>query len=179
MILDLLDAERSDRPHLEWFFSDDREEPVIVKNLENVQGDERDVMVFSITFGHDSAGKLAMDFGAVNREGGEKRLNVAVTRAKSEFHIFSSISADEIDTRRTKHIGVTHLKNYLDYAQRGAVALPAMDKGSLGPAESPFEESVAEALRSRGWEIRTQIGVSGFLPTLPIPLENSPWTLGL
>ena len=162
LILDLLDDARSTRPHLEWFFSDDREEPVMVKNLENVQGDERDVMVFSITFGPDAAGKIAMDFGAVNREGGEKRLNVAVTRAKSEFHVFSSISAEDIDLRRTKSLGVQHLKNYLDYASRGAVALPSMDEGSLGPTESPFEASVAEALQSRGWDVRTQIGVSGF-----------------
>jgi very-short-patch-repair endonuclease len=162
LILDLLDAERTKRPGLEWFFSDEREEPVIVKNLENVQGDERDVMVFSITFGHDHAGKLSMDFGAVNREGGEKRLNVAVTRAKSEFHVFSSISADEIDLKRAKGLGVSHLKSYLDYAERGPTALAAMDEGSLGPAESPFEESVATALRTKGWEVRTQIGVSGF-----------------
>lgn len=161
LILDLLDAERSQRPHLEWFFSEDREEPVIVKNLENVQGDERDVMVFSITFGRNHAGKLSMDFGAINREGGEKRLNVAVTRAKSEFHIFSSISAEDIDLRGGK-LGVAHLKSYLDYAERGPLALPAMDEGSLGPAENPFEASVASALQARGWEVRTQIGVSGF-----------------
>ena len=162
LILDLIDTERIQRPHLEWFFSDDREEPVIVKNLENIQGDERDVMVFSITFGRDMAGKLPMDFGAVNKDGGEKRLNVAVTRAKSEFHVFSSITAEDIDSRNAKGIGVAHLKNYLDYAQRGSVALPAMDEGSLGPAENPFEESVAAALQSRGWEVRPQIGVSGF-----------------
>lgn len=162
LILDLLDAERARRPHLEWFFSDEREEPVIVKNLENVQGDERDVMVFSITFGRDHAGRLSMDFGAVNREGGEKRLNVAVTRAKSEFHVFSSISAEDIDTRRGRGLGVTHLKSYLDYAERGSLALATMDEGSLGPAENPFEASVAAALQARGWEVRTQIGVSGF-----------------
>lgn len=162
LILDLLDAERSDRPHLEWFFSDERVEPVIVKNLENVQGDERDVMVFSITFGRDHAGKLSMDFGAVNREGGERRLNVAVTRAKSEFHVFSSIGSEDIDLRRGRGLGVAHLKNYLDYAERGSLALAAMDEGSLGPAANRFEASVAAALGARGWEVRTQIGVSGF-----------------
>jgi Protein of unknown function (DUF4011)/AAA domain len=138
LILDLLDAKRAQSPHLEWFFSDEREEPVIVKNLENVQGDERDVMVFSITFGRDMAGKLSMDFGAVNREGGEKRLNVAVTRAKSEFHVFSSISAEDIDLRRGKGLGVAHLKNYLDYAERGKVALAAMDEG---PSAAPNHRS--------------------------------------
>ena len=67
LILDLLDAERRKNPRLEWFFEDARDEPVIVKNLENIQGDERDVMLFSITFGKDLAGKLTMNFGAINQ----------------------------------------------------------------------------------------------------------------
>ncbi|MEM6942378.1 MAG: DUF4011 domain-containing protein [Pseudomonadota bacterium] len=162
LILDLLDAERRKTPALEWFFDDEREEPVIVKNLENIQGDERDVMLFSITFGPDMAGKLTMNFGAINGEGGEKRLNVAVTRARSELHVFASLDADRIDLGRTASVGVAHLKNFLDYAARGADALPAMDHGSMGPAESPFEAAVADALRARGWDVRTQIGVSGF-----------------
>src|SRR5690606_35175822 len=84
LILDLLDAARRANPDLEWFFADERVEPTIVKNLENVQGDERDVILFSITFWKDAAGKIAMDFGALNRDGGERRLNVAVTRARQE-----------------------------------------------------------------------------------------------
>ena len=162
LILDLLDDLRRKKPELEWFFAEEREEPVIVKNLENIQGDERDVMLFSITFGRDAAGKLSMAFGALNQEGGEKRLNVAVTRARQELHIFASITADQIDLSRTRAIGVRDLKTFLDYAERGATALPAADEGSLGPAESPFEEAVAERLRAMGWEVRTQIGVSGF-----------------
>ena len=162
LIEDLLDQARRDDPALEWFFEDDREEPVIVKNLENIQGDERDVMLFSITFAPDKAGKISMNFGALNRDGGEKRLNVAVTRARGELHVFSSITSDRIDLSRTKATGVKHLKNFLDYAERGSVALPGMDEGSLGDAENPFEAGVADALRAKGWEVRTQIGVSGF-----------------
>lgn len=162
LIEDLLDQARRDDPALEWFFEDEREEPVIVKNLENIQGDERDIMLFSITFAPDKAGKFSMNFGALNRDGGEKRLNVAVTRARGELHIFSSVTADKIDLGRTKATGVKHLKNFLDYAERGAIALPGMDEGSLGDAENPFESAVAEALRQKGWEVRTQIGVSGF-----------------
>jgi very-short-patch-repair endonuclease len=162
LILDLLDAARREFPELEWFFDDDREEPLIVKNLENIQGDERDTMLFSITFGPDVAGKITMNFGAINSDGGEKRLNVAITRARAELHIFSSITADEIDLSRTKARGVADLKNFIDYAARGAIALPAADKGSLGPAENPFEEAIAAALEAKGWEVRTQIGVSGF-----------------
>lgn len=162
LILDLLDAERKEDPALEWFFSDDREEPVIVKNLENIQGDERDIMLFSITFGPDLAGKLTMNFGALNGDGGEKRLNVAVTRARAELHVFSSVTADRIDLGRTSARGVRDLKAFLDFADRGAVALAAQDQGSLGGADSPFEEAVRDALERKGWEVHGQIGVSGF-----------------
>ena len=162
LILDLLDEIRRGDSRLEWFFADEREEPVIVKNLESIQGDERDVMLFSVTFGPDLAGKLTMNFGPLNGAGGEKRLNVAVTRARKELHVFSSLRADQIDLARTRAAGVRDLKAFLDYAERGPVALPARDEGSLGPAESPFEEAVADALRAKGWEVRTQVGVSGF-----------------
>ena len=162
LILDLLDEIRRGNSELEWFFADEREEPVIVKNLENIQGDERDVMLFSVTFGPDLAGKLTMNFGAINATGGEKRLNVAVTRARRELHVFSSIRAERIDLDRTRAVGVKDLKAFLDYAERGSIALPSRDEGSLGPAESPFEEAVADALRAKGWEVRTQIGVSSF-----------------
>lgn len=162
LILDLFDEERRVKPELEWFFEDSREEPVIVKNLENIQGDERDVMLFSITFGHDHAGKLSMAFGALNSDGGEKRLNVAVTRARHELHVFASIRADEIDLTRTKAMGVKHLKGFLDYAARGAIALPAQDDGSVGSVENMFEAAIKMAIEAKGWELRPQIGVSGF-----------------
>lgn len=162
LILDLLDAERKEDPALEWFFSDDREEPVIVKNLENIQGDERDIMLFSITFGPDQARKLTMNFGALNGDGGEKRLNVAVTRARAELHVFSSVTAEQIDLGRTAARGVRDLKAFLDFADRGAVALAAQDLGSLGGVESPFEEAVLAVLAGKGWEVHSQIGVSGF-----------------
>ena len=162
LILDLLDKVRRDSPELEWFFAEEREEPIIVKNLENIQGDERDVMLFSITFAPDLAGKLLMNFGALNADGGEKRLNVAVTRARHEFHVFASLTHDQIDLSRTRATGVKYLKIFLEYAERGPVALATREEGSLGPAENPFEEAIAEAFRAKGWEVRTQIGVSGF-----------------
>ena len=168
LILDLLDEIRRGDSELEWFFADEREEPVIVKNLENIQGDERDVILFSVTFGPDLAGKLTMNFGAINGMGGEKRLNVAITRARRELHLFSSIRAEQIDLDRTHALGVKHLKAFLDYADRGVIALPSRDEGSLGPAESPFEEAVADALGAKGWEVRTQIGVSGFRVDLSV-----------
>ncbi|UYH50891.1 DUF3320 domain-containing protein [Candidatus Kirkpatrickella diaphorinae] len=162
LILDLIDLARRNEPELEWFFSDDRIEPTIVKNLENVQGDERDVILFSITFWKDAAGKLFMDFGALNREGGERRLNVAVTRARQELIVFSGFTADHIDVARVKAAGAHDLKAFLDYAERGAVALPARNAGSVGDYDSPFEEAVAAKLTQRGWRVAPQIGVSGF-----------------
>ena len=168
LILDLLDSMRRENTDLEWFFSEDREEPVIVKNLENIQGDERDVILFSVTFGPDIRGKLTMNFGPLNNLGGERRLNVAITRARREMHVFSSVRAEQIDLGRTRARGVKDLKAFLDYAERGPVALPAYDEGSLGPAENAFEDSVAEALERRGWEVRPQIGVSGFRIDLAI-----------
>ncbi|MBB6414093.1 DUF3320 domain-containing protein [Mesorhizobium sangaii] len=162
LILDFFDKARQMEPELEWFFADDRIEPVIVKNLENVQGDERDIILFSITFSQDNAGKRSMDFGALNRDGGERRLNVAVTRARQELIVFSGFTADQIDPNRTKAIGVQHLKTFLDFAERGAVALPAQERGSVGALESPFEEAVAAELEKRGWTIVPQVGISGF-----------------
>ena len=162
LILDLLDAARRDDPELEWFFAEERVEPTIVKNLENVQGDERDVILFSITFWKDAAGKLTMDFGALNRDGGEKRLNVAVTRSRQELVVFSGFTADQIDPSRTKALAVQHLKTFLDYAERGAIALPAQDEGSVGGFDSPFEEAVAAQLEQRGWRVVPQVGISGF-----------------
>lgn len=162
LILDLLDAARQEDQRLEWFFAEDRIEPVIVKNLENVQGDERDVILFSITFSADAAGKRTMDFGALNREGGERRLNVAVTRARQEMIVFSGFTADQIDPGRTKATGVHHLKAFLDFADRGPIALPGQDEGSVGGFDSPFEEAVADELAKRGWTIVPQVGISGF-----------------
>lgn len=174
LILDLLDLARRDEPELEWFFADERVEPTIVKNLENVQGDERDVILFSITFWKDAAGKTTMDFGALNRDGGERRLNVAVTRARQELVIFSGFTADQIDPTRTKAMAVHHLKTFLDYAERGAIALPAQTMGSVGGFDSPFEEAVAEQLGRRGWQVVPQVGISGFRIDLGIRHPDLP-----
>ncbi len=173
-IQDLLDDMRRTDPELEWYFSEDRYEPVIVKNLENIQGDERDVMYFSITYGRDAAGKLPMSFGALNKAGGERRLNVAVTRAREELVVCSSIKAEDIDLSRSKALATQHLKTFLDYADRGSIALPATDTGSQGGFDSPFEAAVAEALEARGWQVVTQVGVSGFRVDLGIRHPDRP-----
>lgn len=162
LIEDLLDAERRNDPSLESFFSEVELEPVFVKNLESVQGDERDVMYFSITYGPDMSGAMSMNFGPLNRDGGERRLNVAVTRARHELRVFSSLRGEQMDLSRTKAIGVRDLKHFLEFAERGARALAEAHHGSKGDFDSPFEAAVAAALGRKGWQVHTQIGASSF-----------------
>jgi len=174
LIEDLLDQARSEQQELEWAFGADLTEPVFVKNLETVQGDERDVILFSITYGPDRAGHVTMNFGPLNKQGGERRLNVALTRARSEMIVFSTLAADRIDLSRTPAIAVRDLKHFLEYADRGPAALGASTQGSLGDFESPFEAAVAQALRERGWTVHPQIGVSAFRVDLGIVHPDRP-----
>ena len=162
LIEDLLDEERRKDPGLEPFFSDALLEPVFVKNLESVQGDERDIMYFSITYGPDISGAVSMNFGPLNRDGGERRLNVAVTRARQELRIFSSLRGEQMDLSRTQAAGVRDLKHFLEFAERGPRALAESHHGSQGDFDSPFEASVAQALERKGWRVHTQIGASSF-----------------
>ena len=162
LIEDLLDAERRKDPGLEPYFSEMELEPVFVKNLESVQGDERDIMYFSITYGPDMAGAVSMNFGPLNRDGGERRLNVAVTRARHELRVFSSLRGEKMDLSRTNANGVRDLKHFLEFAEFGPRALAEAHHGSKGDFESPFESSVATALGRKGWQVHTQIGASSF-----------------
>jgi len=174
LIEDLFDRARTAHPELEWFFDDARTAPTIVKNLENVQGDERDIILFSVAFGFDQTGRFTRNFGALNRDGGQRRLNVAVTRARQEMMVFASFRAEHLSIDGVQHQGVVHLKNFLDYAERGPKALPAMDRGSVGSHDSPFEEAVAERLRAKGWEVVPQIGVSRFRIDLGVINPDAP-----
>ncbi|MCG7928936.1 MAG: DUF3320 domain-containing protein [Candidatus Thiodiazotropha lotti] len=175
LIENLLDEARSKHPEIEWAFSSDTTiEPVFVKNLETVQGDERDVILFSITYGPDQAGHITMNFGPLNRSGGERRLNVAMTRARSEMLVFSTLSPDKIDLSRTQAQAVIDLKHFLEYAERGPSALGALVHGTLGDFESPFESAVARGLRDKGWNVHPQIGVSAFRIDLGIVHPDSP-----
>jgi very-short-patch-repair endonuclease len=162
LIEDLLDDERRKDPGLEPYFSEMELEPVFVKNLESVQGDERDIMYFSITYGPDMAGTVSMNFGPLNRDGGERRLNVAVTRARHELRVFSSLRGEQMDLSRTKANGVRDLKHFLEFAEIGPRALAEAHHGSQGDFESPFEAGVATALGRKGWQVHTQIGASSF-----------------
>ncbi|HEY0835619.1 MAG TPA: DUF3320 domain-containing protein [Azospirillum sp.] len=174
LIEDLLDEERRKNPEIEPFFAEDVLEPVFVKNLENVQGDERDVMYFSITYGPDLTGAVSMNFGPMNRDGGERRLNVAVTRARHELRVFSSLRPEQFDLSRTAALGVRDLKHFLEFAERGPRALAEAVRGSIGDYESPFEVAVATALAQRNWQVHPQVGVSAFRIDLGVVDPDAP-----
>jgi hypothetical protein len=176
LVEDLLDKGRRAHPEIEPFFDEALAEPVVVKNLETVQGDERDVVLLGIGFGPTTPGSptMSMNFGPLNREGGWRRLNVAVTRARREMVIFTSFSSSMIDLHRTSARAVADLKNFIEFAERGPLALAAASKGSMGGHESPFESAVAEELRRLGWQVVPQIGVSRFRIDLGIVHPDKP-----
>jgi very-short-patch-repair endonuclease len=170
---DLLDAERSKHPEIEPYFTT-VSEPVFVKNLEPVQGDERDVILFSICYGPDAAGLVRMNFGPLNNKGGERRLNVAITRARKQLLVFSRLRPDHIDTSRTQATGVQHLQTFLDFAKRGQVALVEEVSLTTGEAESLFEQSVLDELTQRGWRVDAQVGCSGYRIDLAVRDPDTP-----
>ena len=175
LIENLLDDARRKNPDIEWAFDADKMiEPVFVKNLETVQGDERDVILFSITYGPDQGDHVTMNFGPLNREGGERRLNVALTRARHEMLVFSTLDADRINLSRSQARAVADLKHFLEFARRGPSALGAAVYGSIGDFESPFEQAVARALGDKGWIVHPQVGVSAYRIDLGIAHPDAP-----
>lgn len=164
LVEDLLDKARRAHPDIEPFFGDAIPEPVIVRNLETVQGDERDVILLGIGYGPTELGSgvMSMNFGPLNREGGWRRLNVAITRARHEMVVFTSFDPSMIDLNRTSARAVRDLKHFVEFAEKGPRAIAEAVQGSVGGYESPFEKAVAEGLTRKGWQVVPQIGVSRF-----------------
>ena len=157
----LLEIERLRRldPSCEEFFTTGKLEGFFVKNLENVQGDERDVIFISVGYGRTAAGNVSRGFGPVNREGGERRLNVLITRARLAMEVFSNFTADDIKTESNSPFGVRALKSFLHYAQTGELD----HRHETGKeADSPFEEAVSDAICQLGYDIEPQVGSAGF-----------------
>jgi len=181
-VLDELEKIRKARPELEDHFSDSVSEKLIVRNLENVQGDERDYIILSVGYGRDMAGKFAMRFGPLNHEKGERRLNVAITRARHGVILVSSVRADDIDLTRTQSRGAQLLRAYLDFADRGPKAIreQIIDSGD-GENDSPFEYEVEQALLRLGLKCRRQVGCSGFRIDLALvhPEREGRYLLGI
>lgn len=177
----LLDEELRRAPELEMRIDEHGPERLFIKNLENVQGDERDLILFSITYGKDAAGRMAMNFGPLNREGGQRRLNVAITRARMGVTIFSSILGEDIDLSRIRASGVADLKTYLEYAAKGPQAIVQQAVPTGLESESPLEADVMRALRDRGWIVHPQVGCSGYRIDLAVvdPRQPGRYILGI
>ena len=139
----------------------DREEPLFVKNLENVQGDERDVVLFSVCYGPDRMGRISLNFGPLNQAGGWRRLNVAVSRAREEMVVFSSMTGAMIDLSKTNSKGVAGLKAFLEFAQKGRTTL-AIPSENLTKKKAGIGKYIAEELSSYGYDCRYDVGVSDF-----------------
>ena len=170
----LLSKRRQSMPEKEFFFKNDKKEPFFIKNLETVQGDERDTIIFSIAYGLDAQGRLLHNFGPLNRVGGERRLNVAVTRAKCNVQLVSSMHYTDIDLKRTSAEGTRLLREYLDFAENGEIALER--SVSVTPFErfdSELETQVYDFLKSKGFSVDTQVGCSGFRIDLGLKRPNS------
>jgi len=148
---------------------------LFVKNLENVQGDERDIMILSICYAPDKLGKMRMNFGPINRSGGEKRLNVIFSRAKHHMMIVSSIKHHQITN--DYNVGAGNLKKFLEYAEYVSVgnsemashALSATERSTDSEREKNFcEDQLALALTDRGYVVERNVGQSQFTCDLAI-----------
>jgi superfamily I DNA and/or RNA helicase len=160
-------------------------EPILIKNLEAVQGDERATMLFSIGYGRDADGRMAMNFGPMNRAGGERRLNVAITRAREQMVVFSTIRAGDIDLSRSGASGVRLLRDFLEFAERGTAANAPADPLDVASQHAghpdAVEESIARALERRGWTVDRHVGSSSYRVSLALRDRVHPdrWCLGI
>ncbi|MFR9795181.1 DUF3320 domain-containing protein [Streptomyces sp. MS06] len=168
---------RQRRPDLDHCFTEDRLDGFFVKNLESVQGDERDVMIMSIGYGPDERGKFGTNFGPINKVGGWRRLNVAVTRARFRMEVVASFRGKSLTDSSNE--SVQHLKRYLEYAENGhAVLAQDVIQADVEP-DSPFEESVLGVLRDWGYRVQPQVGVAGYRIDIGVRHPRFPGTYAL
>ena len=166
----------------EHFFKEDIDEPFFIKNLENVQGDERDAILFSIGYAKDAAGVFRMNFGPLSRVGGERRLNVAITRAKHNVKLVGSIRPTDIDLDRVSADGPKLLRAYIDFAMNGPEVLTReTTESDIVEHDSPFEASVYNFLDRKGYKLATQVGCSGYRIDMAVrhPTLNGIFVLGI
>jgi hypothetical protein len=173
------------RAHIEGLIRDSNDERLIealdgtngeglfIKNLENVQGDERDVILFSTAFSVNEKGVLPLNFGPLNQGGGERRLNVAVTRARRQVLVFSSFDPAQLRAEETQSVGIKHLRAYLDMAALGAGALGASPH-QKSQAPDRHRDEIASALRKRGLVVNSDVGLSDFKIDLTIARPEDP-----
>jgi very-short-patch-repair endonuclease len=179
-IQDALEALRKEANDstLEHFFDRDASDPFFVKNLETIQGDERDTIFLSVGYGPDETGKVSMNFGPLNKDGGWRRLNVLVTRAREQCIVFSTLTADKINVGPGTPRGVQAIKDYLAFAQNGA--RPATS-AAANDHESSLESDIAQALATKGWKVESQVGEASFSIDLAIldPRKPGRYLMGI
>jgi very-short-patch-repair endonuclease len=149
-------------------------QPLFVKNLENVQGDERDAIIISTTFGKPpGSGSVRQNFGPISRQGGWRRLNVLFTRARRSVALYTSLRPEDIVVDGSTPEGTKALRNYLEYARSGSLAVPVDDGRE---PDSDFEVAVISRLQSRGYEVTPQLGVAGFRIDIAVRHPDAPGT---
>lgn len=170
VIEDEINQFRMRNPFNERFFDEDKDEPFFVKNLENVQGDERDTIIFSICYAKNAQGRMFMRFGPLGQQGGERRLNVAITRAKHNVKLVGSIYPEDIDLSKTQSEGVRMLRSYIAFAMQGSTALAKPEKKNSLYDVDVFSEQVGKFLKSRGCTVKMNVGSSDY--TIDIAVEH-------
>lgn len=173
LIEDLIDERLKEDASLEKYFTDQVQEPVFVKNLENVQGDERDLILFSVGYGPDKTGHMTLNFGPLNRDGGWRRLNVAISRAKKEMIIIASMEPDQINLSRTKAEGVHSLRAFMEFAKRGNEPLLYENRTKNKNMHSQvIIPKIKKALENQGYRVQADVGSSEFKVDLAVIDKN-------
>ncbi|MCQ2800086.1 MAG: DUF4011 domain-containing protein [Bacilli bacterium] len=171
IIEDMLEKELAKNPNLE---SMPGGEKIFVKNLENVQGDERDVVLFSVTYGPDKEKRISLNFGPLSQKKGERRLNVAVSRAREEMIVYSSIKPEEIMAERAKNMGASYLRDFLLFAQKGVDTLANRNLNEMGDEPLSIASFIKNDLEQIGFVVKENLGSSTFKIDLAIASKESP-----
>ncbi len=169
-ILEKLEEKRRERPEFEPLLSENRDERFFVKNLETIQGDERDVILISVGYGFDNERKMSLNFGPLNQDGGERRLNVLITRARQKCIVFSNFKASSMKLTANPPHGVRALREFLEYAENLTMGAHTQDEHTA----APFEDAIASFLEENGYVVDKQIGCAGFRVDLAIVDEENP-----
>ena len=163
----ILEVERLRRENadVEKFFNHQEGGEFFIKNLENVQGDERDVIYISVGYGRTAAGNVSQNFGPLNSGGGERRLNVLITRARMAMEVFCNFTADDLKTDADSPSGIQSFKAFLKYAETGELE---QSRETGKEADSPFETDVHRAIENLGYQVEPQVGCNGFYIDLAV-----------
>ncbi|MDR2967161.1 MAG: DUF3320 domain-containing protein [Methanobacteriaceae archaeon] len=169
-ILEELEIERRQHPELEPLFSDKRNERFFVKNLETIQGDERDVIIISVGYGFDKENKISLNFGPLNQDGGERRLNVLITRAREKCIVFSNFKSSDMHLSSNPPFGVKALKEFLEFAEN----ISSGHTQKVEKEDEPFEDAIYNFLIESGYKVDKQVGYAGFRVDLAIIDDENP-----